>query len=84
MNDWDFNIAPWKLLKHTLDHTTASLVFAEKKYLVLNEWDNELDLTGRKVEYDALNDVVSFFAEHHLNQQFLIKLSNYLLLLFKR
>ena len=83
LDNWHVYIGSRELLKHTLDNTAAAFVFTQKKHLVLNEGDYELDFIDRQVENDALNDVVALLTEHHLDQKLLIELADDLFLLLE-
>lgn len=84
LNDRRVDVASRELLEYSLDDAAASLVLAEEQNLILDEGNYELDFFGRHVEDDALDDVIPLLAEHHLDQQLLVKFSNNFLLLVER
>jgi len=74
LNNWPINLGARKFFEHALNNTTSTLVFAQFKHLSLNDWDKELDFLKRHVYDDTLNDIVRFFAVHHLDDHFFVEL----------
>ena len=49
LDNWPIDLGARKFFEHALDNTTSTLVFAQLKYLSLDDWDKELDFLERHV-----------------------------------
>jgi len=83
LDDWVINVAPGEFLQHSLDYAATSLILAEEENLILHKRDYELDFSRGQVQNDTLDNIVTFFREHHFNQQLVIELGDDLFLLFE-
>ena len=81
LDNWGVNLGTRKFLKHALYDATSSFVFAQFKHLSLDDRNKKLNFLERHVDYHALNHIVPFFAVHHLDDHFLVKLGKNLFFL---